>query len=148
MSNSLWPHGMQHARLPCPSPIPRAWSNLCPSRWWCHPTISSSVIFFSSCHQRPSIRVFSNELVLCIRWPKYWSFSFSISRSNEYLGLISLRIDWFDVLAVQESSPKPQFKSINFLEFSFPYSSTLKSIHDYKKIEESREKPLDHSGMT
>ena len=64
----------------------------------------------------PSIRVFSNELVLCIRWPKYWSFSFSISPSSEYSGLISFRIDWLDLLAVQgtqESSPTPQFKSIN-----------------------------------
>ena len=72
----------------------------------------------------PSIRVFSNELALCIRWPKYWSFSFSISPSNEYSGLISFRIDWFDLLAVQErdsqeSSPTPQFKSINSLVCSF-----------------------------
>ena len=66
----------------------------------------------------PSIRVFSNELALCIRWPKSWSFHFSISPSNEYSGLISFRIDWFDLLAVQgtqESSPTPQFKSINSL---------------------------------
>jgi len=72
----------------------------------------------------PSIRVFSNESVLYIRWPKYWSFSFSISPSNEYSGLISFRIDWFDLLAVQgtqEFSPAPQFKSINSLVLSFPY---------------------------
>ena len=137
VSDFLRPHESQHAIPPCSSPTPGAYSNSCPSSRWCHPAISSSVIFFSSCCQRPSIRVFSNELFLCIRWPKYWSFS--ISPSNEYLGLISLRIDWFDLLAVQESSPKPQFKSINFLEFSFPYSSTLKSIHNYRKIEESRE---------
>ena len=64
----------------------------------------------------PSIRVFSNESVLCIRWPKYWSFSFKISSSNEYSGLISFRMDWLDLFAVQgtlESSPIPQFKSIN-----------------------------------
>ena len=81
-----------------------------------------------------SIRVFSNESVLCIRWPKYWSFSFSISLSNEYSGLISFRTDWFDFPAVQEtqeSSPTPQFKSINSLMLNFLYSPTLTSIHDH-----------------
>ena len=77
----------------------------------------------------PSIRVFSNESVLCIRWPNYWSFSFSISPSNEYSGLISFGIDWFDLLTVQgtlqEFSPIPQFKSINSLGLSFLYSPTL-----------------------
>ena len=98
VSNSLWPHGLQHARLPCPSPTSGVYSNSCPlSKWW-HPTISSSVIPFSSCLQSfPA----SNESVLHIKWPKYWSFSFSISPSNEYSGLISLRMDWFDFLAVQ-----------------------------------------------
>ena len=81
----------------------------------------------------PSIRVFSNESVLCIRWPKYWSFHFSISPSNEYLGLIYFRMDWLDLLAVQESSPIPQFKSIISLVLSFLYSPTLTSIHDYWK---------------
>ena len=84
----------------------------------------------------PSIRVFSNESALHIRWPKYWSFSFNISPSNEHPGLISFRIDWFNLLAVrdcQESSPTPQFKSINCLVLSFLYSSTLTSIHDYWK---------------
>ena len=84
----------------------------------------------------PSIRVFSNESVLLhIRWPKYWSFSFSISTSNEYSGLISFRMDWLDLLIVQgtqESSPTPQFKSIN-LALSFLYSPTPTSIHDYWK---------------
>ena len=79
----------------------------------------------------PSIRVFSNESALCIRWPKYWSFSFSISPSNEHSGLISFRMDWLDFLTVQESSPAPQFKSINSLALSFLYSPTLTSIHDY-----------------
>ena len=82
----------------------------------------------------PSIRILSNELVLCIWWPKYWSFSFSISSSNEYSGLICFRMDWLDLLAVQgdsqESSPTPQYKSINFLVLSFLYSPTLTSIHD------------------
>ena len=204
-----WPYGLQHARLLCPSPTPRACSNSCPSSLWCHPTISSSVVPFSSCLPSfpasgsfpmsqfasggqiieasasasvlpmnihgwlrlgltglisllsssdqslsrvwlfvipwtvacqaslsitnswsllklmsiesvmpsnhlilchplllppsvfPSIRIFSNESVLCIRWPKYWSFSFNISPSKEYSGLISFRIDWLDLLAVQ-----------------------------------------------
>ena len=76
----------------------------------------------------PSIRVFSNESALHIRWPKYWSFSFSISPSNEYSGLISFRIDWLDLLAVQgtqESSPAPQFQSINSLALSLLYGPTL-----------------------
>ena len=80
----------------------------------------------------PSIRVFSNESALCIRWPKYWSFGFSISPSNEYSGLISFQIDLFDLLAVQGTST-PQFKSINSSMFSFLYNPTLTSIHDYWK---------------
>ena len=83
----------------------------------------------------PSIRVFSSESALCIRWPEYWSFSFNISPSSEYSGLISFRMYWLDLFAVQgtlkESSPTPQFKSINFSMLSFLYSPTLTSIHDY-----------------
>ena len=93
MSDSLQPHGLQHARLPCPSLSPGVCSNSCPLSQWCHPTI----LFCHPCLLLPGIRVFSNELSFCIRWPKYWSFSFSISPSNEYLGLISLRIDLFSV---------------------------------------------------
>ena len=85
----------------------------------------------------PSIKVFSNESALRIRWPNDWSFSFSISPSNEYLGLVSFRMDWLDLLAVQgtlkESSLAPQFKSINSSVLSFLYSPTLTSIHDYWK---------------
>ena len=85
----------------------------------------------------PSIGVFSSESVLHIRWPKYWNFSFSISPSNEYSGPISFRMDWFDLLAVpgtrQESSPTPQFKSINCSVLSLLYIPTLTSIHDYWK---------------
>ena len=84
----------------------------------------------------PSIRVFSNESALHIRWPKYWSFSFSISSSNKHPGLISFRMDWFDLLALQgtlKSSPTPQFKSINSLALSFLYSPILTSIHDHWK---------------
>ena len=103
MSNSLWPHGLQHTRLPYPSLSLRDCSNSCPLSQWCHPVISSSVAPFSSCPQSGStrIRVFSNELALSIRWPKYWNFSFCISPSNEYSGLISFRIDWFGLFAVQ-----------------------------------------------
>ena len=81
----------------------------------------------------PSIRVFSNESALCIRWPKYWSFSFNISPSNEHSGLISFRMDWLDLLAVQVIRNSLQFKSIKFLLLSFLYSPTLSSIHDYWK---------------
>ena len=95
----------------------------------CRPLLLQSSIF-------PSIRVFSNESALHIRWPKYWSFSFNISPSNVNSGLISFRMDWLDLLAVQgtqESSPTPQLKSINSLVLSFLYSPTLTSIHDYWK---------------
>ena len=94
-------HDLQHVRSPCLSPSPGAYSNSCPLSWWCHPTISSChpLLFLPSFF--PSIRVFSDELVLRIRWPKYWSVSFSISPSNEFSGLISFKIDWFDLLAVQ-----------------------------------------------
>ena len=81
----------------------------------------------------PSIRVFFNESALHIRWPKYWNFSFSISTSNEYSGLISFRIDWLELLAVQGSSLTPQFKSIDSLVLSFLYGPTLTSIYDYWK---------------
>ena len=100
VSNSLWPYGLQHARPPCPS-TPRVYPNLCPLSRWCHPTISSSVVPFSSHLQFFPASEFSNESVLCIRWPKYWSFSFNISPSSEYSGLISFRMGWLDLLAVQ-----------------------------------------------
>ena len=84
MSDSLWPHGLQHTRLPCPSPTPEACSNSCPSSQWCHPTISSSVGPFSSWLQSFPASGYFPMSVLHIKWPKYWSFSFSISPSNEY----------------------------------------------------------------
>ena len=93
----------------------------------CHPLLFPSSIF-------PSIRVFSNESVLHIRWPKYWSFSFSISPSSEYSGLISFTMESpCSPRASQESSPTPQFKIINSSVLSFLYSPTLTSIHDYWK---------------
>ena len=102
VSNSLRPHELQHARLPCPSPTPGACSNSCPSSGWGHPTILSSVVPFSSYLQSfPTSGSFSNGSVLRIRQPKYWSFSFSISPSSAYLRLIFFRTDWFDLLAVQ-----------------------------------------------
>ena len=98
MSDSFLPHGLQHAMPPCPSPTPRAYSNssiesVMPSNQLilCRPLLLLPSIF-------PSIRVFLNESILHIRWPKYWSFSFSISPSNEYSGLISFRMDWLDLL--------------------------------------------------
>ena len=100
MSNSLQPDGLQHTRLPCPLPSPGACSNSCPLSRWCHPTISSSRPLPLPPSIFPSIRVFSSESGLHIRWPKCWSLSFSISPSNDYSGLISFRID-FDLLAVQ-----------------------------------------------
>ena len=250
MSNSLRPHGLQHARCPCLSPSPRVCSNSCPVSQWCHSTILSSAASISSCPKSfpasrsfpvgqlfalggqsirasasilpmniqsvfplgltglvsfkskeplrvlysttivvelvmhvwlfvtpwtaalqsslsitsswsppklvsielvmpskhlilchpllllssvfPSIRVFSKESVLCTRESKDWNFS--ISPSNEYSGLISFRIDWFDLLSVQgtqEFSPTPQFKSINSSALSFLYGPILTSIHDY-----------------
>ena len=91
----------------------------------CHPLLHLPSIF-------PSTRVFSNELPLHIKWPNYWGISFNNSPSTEYSGLISFRIDWFDLLAVQ-GIPTPQFKSINSAVLSFLYSPTLTSIHDYWK---------------
>ena len=133
MSDSLQPHGLQHTRLPCPANSQSLLKlmfieSVMPSNHLilCCPILIPPSIF-------SSIRVFSNESVLHIRWPKYWSFSFSISPSNEYSGLISFRMDWLDLLAVQESqesSPTPQFKSISSSELSFLYSPTLTSIHD------------------
>ena len=101
MSDSLQPHGLQYTRLPCPSPTPGAYSNSCPLSRWCHPTILSCFPLLLLPSIFPSIKVFSNDSVLHIRWPKYWSFSFSISPSNEYSGLISFRIDRLDLLPVQ-----------------------------------------------
>ena len=102
MSNPFWPHGLQHTRLPCPLLSPGAYSNSCPLNRWCHPTLSSChplLLLPSIFH---SIRIFSNESALCSHQvAKDWSFSFSISTSNEYSGLISFKMDWLDLLAVQ-----------------------------------------------
>ena len=130
---TLWPHRLWYARLLCPPLSPRDCS--CPLSQWCYLTISSSTTPFF-CPQSFTASVFCSELALHIRWPKYGSFNFSINPSNEYSGLISFRIDWFDLLVVQgtlKSSPAPHFKSINSSALSLLYGPTLASIHDNRK---------------
>ena len=132
MSNPLWPHGLHHARLPYSSPSPGVCSDSCPLSWWCPLILCHSLLLLPSIF--PSIRLFSNESALCIRWPKYWHFS--ISPSNEYSVLISFRIDWFDFLAVQgtlKSLPQHHIKSINSFALRFLYDPTFTSIYDYWK---------------
>ena len=135
VSDSLRPHESQHT---CPSPTPGACSNSCPSSRWCHPTISSSVLLLPP-SIFTSIRVFSNESVLPIRWPKYWSFSFNIRPSNEYSGLISFRMDWLDLLAVQGTLKSPlqhhsskasilQYSAFFMVQLSHPHMTTGKTI--------------------
>ena len=100
LSNSLLPYGLKHARLSCP--FSRTCSNSCPLNQWCHPTISFSVVPFSS--HLYSFQIsgsFPRRQFFCISWPKYWNFGFNISPFNEYSGLISFRMDWLDLLAVQ-----------------------------------------------
>ena len=136
MSDSLQPHESQHAGLPVHHQLPEFTQShahrVSDAIQISHPLLSPS----PSAPIPPSIRVFSNESTLLMRWPKYWSFSFSMSPSNEHSGLISFRMDWLDLLEVQgtlKSSPAPQFRSINFLALSFLHSSTLTSIHDHWK---------------
>ena len=102
MSNSLQPHGLQHARSPCPSPNPRVYSNSCPLNWWCHPTISSSVVPFSSCLQSfPVSGSFPMSQFFTSGGQNIGIITFSTSPFKEYSGLISFRVDWLDLLAVQ-----------------------------------------------
>ena len=122
-----WP---QPSRFPCPSPTPRAYSNACPLSQWCHPTISSCHPLFLLPSIFPSIRVFSNESVLHIRWPKCWSFSFSISPCNEYSGLISFRMDWLDLLAVQGVFSNTTVQRHQFF-FAQPSSQSNSHIHTW-----------------
>ena len=137
VSDSLWSSEPQHSRPPCPSPTPGVPPHLCPLSWWCHPTISSSVVPFSSCPQS---------------FPESGSFRMSqlFASGGQSIGVsapasvlpmntqesfrMSFRMDWLDLLTAQgtlESSPTPQFKSINSSVLSFLYSPTLTSIHDY-----------------
>ena len=119
---TLWPYGLQHARLPCPSLSPGVCSNSRPL------DVGDAI--------QPShpLQSTSAESALHIRWPKYWSFSFSISPSNEHSGLISFRIDWFVLLAVQGTLKSPfqhhNSKSISSSSLSLLYGPTLTSIHD------------------
>ena len=121
--------------------ITNSWSllNSCPSSRWCHPAVSSCRPLLLLPPIFPSIRVFSNESVLCIRWPKYWSVSFSISPFNEYPGLISFRMDWLDLLAVQGTlrsllqhhSSKAsvlQYSAFFIVQLSYLYMTTGKTI--------------------
>ena len=139
MSNSLWPHGLQHTRLPCPSPTPAAYSNSCPLHWWCHPTVSSSVTPFFSCLQ---------SFLVSASFPMSRFFALggqsigvlaSASVSNEHPGLISFRMDWLDLLAVQgtlksliqhhSSKASILWRSAFFIvQLSHPYMTTGKTI--------------------
>ena len=141
VSDSLRPHEPQHARPPYPSPTPGVHPNPCPLCRWCHPTnhliLCYPLLLLPPIP--PSIRVFSNESALCMSWPKYWSFSFSISPSNEHPGLISFRMDWLDLLAVQGTlksllqhhSSKAsilQCSAFFIVQLSYPFMTTGKTI--------------------
>ena len=111
VSNSLWPHGLQHARLPCPSPNPRVYSNSCPSSWWCHPTTSSSVVPFSTHLQSfPALGSFQMSQFFASGGQSI-SFSFSISPCSDYSGLISLRMGWLEILLSKKLSSLLQHHS-------------------------------------
>ena len=135
MSNSLQPYKLQHARPPCPSLTPGVYPNPCPSSWWCHPTTSFSVVPFSSCPQSfPASGSFPMSQLFATWWPKDWSFSFNISPSNEHTGLISFRMDWFGLFAVQgtvTSLLQHHSSEASFSVFSFLYGPILTSVHDY-----------------
>ena len=136
--NSLQPHELQHTRTPCPSPTagiykPMSIESVMPSSHLilCHPCLLPSIF--------PSIRIFSDESALCIRWPKYWSFSFNTSPSNQHLGLISFRVDWLDLLTVQGTlkcllqhhSSKAsilQHSAFFIVQLSHSYTTTRKTI--------------------
>ena len=138
VSYSLWSHGLQHTRPPCPSPTPGVYSNSCPLSRWCHPTISSSVVPFSSCLQSfPASESFPMSQLFASGGQSIWSFSFSISPSNEYSGLISFRMDCLDLLVVQgtlKSLLQHHSSKVSIpLTLSFLYSPTLTSIPDHWK---------------
>ena len=137
MSNSLWPHGLQHARPPCASPPPGAYSNSCPLSRWCHPTILSSVTPFSSCPQSfPALRSFQMSQLLASSGQ-----NIGVSASASVLPMNTQDwspLGWTNWISLQskdsqESSPTPQFKSINSLVLKFLHSPTLTSIHDHLK---------------
>ena len=138
LSDNLQSHGLQHARLPCPSPAPRAYSNSCPLGRWCHPTISSSVVPFSGLQSFPASGSFPMNQLFTSGGKSIGSFSFSISPSNEYSGLISFGTDWLDLLAVrgtlksllqhQNSKASVLQGSVFFIvQLSHPYMTTGKN---------------------
>ena len=137
MSDSLQHHELQHARPPCPSPTPRVHTNSCPSSRWCHLILGCPLLLLPPVP--PSIRVFSNESTLPMRWSKFWIFTFSISPSKEHPGLISFRMDLLDLLAVQgtlksllqhHSSKEAILRHTAFftVQLSHPYMTTGKAI--------------------
>ena len=140
MSDSLWPHELPHVRLLCPSPSPGVCSNSCLLHQWCHPAFSSSVVPFSDHLQSfPASDSFPRSQFFTSGGQKYWNFSFSISPSKEHPGLISFRMDWLDLLAVQETlksllqhhSSKAsilQHTAFLIVQLSHPYMTTGKTI--------------------
>ena len=135
LCDSMW---LQHIRLLCSSATPREFSNSCTSSRWCHPTISRRHLLLLP-SILPCIRVFSNESVLPIQWPKYWNSSFSIRPSKEYSGLMSFRIDWLDLLAFQgtlksllkhysSTASSLQCSAFFMIQHSHLYMSTGKTI--------------------
>ena len=134
MSNSLWTHGLEHTRLPCPSPTPRDYSKSCPLSWWCHPThpiLCRPLLLPPSIF--PNIAVFSNESILHIRWPKYWSFSFNISPANDHSGLIFLR--WTGWISLQSKGFARVFSNTTVQKHQFfgaqPSSQSNSHIHTW-----------------
>ena len=137
IANSWWPHRLQLIRLPYPSLTPGVCSNSCPLSQWYHLILCCPLLLLPSII--PSIRVFSNESALHIRWPKYCNFSFSISPSNKCSGLISFRTDWFDLLTVQGilKSLLQHYSSKASSALNLLYGPTLTSVYDYWKKQAS-----------
>ena len=133
VSDSLQPHELQHARPPCPSPTPRVHPNSCPSSRWCHPAISSSVVPFFSCPQSLPASVFSSESTLHMRWPKYWSFSFSISPSKEHQDWSPL--EWTGWISLQSKGLSRVFPNTTVQKHQFfsaqLYSQSNSRIHTW-----------------
>ena len=154
MSDSLRPHELQYTRPPCPSPTTGVYSNSRPSSRWYHPAISSSVIPFSSCPQSlPASESLPTSQLFAMRWPKYWSLSFSIIPSKEHPGLISFRMDWLDLLVVQgtlkrllqhHSSKASIFRCSAFftVQLSHPHMTTGKTIALTRRTFVSKVMPL------
>ena len=143
MSNSLWTHRLQHARLSCPSPTPRAYSNSCPSSGWCHPTISSSVVPFSSCLQSlPELGSFPvSQLFTSV--VKVLEFQFQHQSLQWILGLIFFRMDWVDVLAVQEALKVFSNTTVQKHQFFSAQLSLWSNSHIYAWLLEKSQHWLD-----